>query len=65
MSESGEAGWIPVASQRSRRGQPGDPSFMDSTCSGDQANELQTTIKSACDVTFQYRDGVPGLGVQL
>jgi len=33
---------------------------LDSAAEG-QVNELQSTIQSARDVTFQCREGVPGL----
>ena len=64
-SESGEASWTPVVNRRSRKrkAQLTDPGF-DSACSGDRVNELQSTIQSARDVTFQCREGVPGLRVR-
>ena len=64
-SESGEASWTPVVNRRSRKrkAQLTDPGF-DGACSGDQVNELQSTIQSARDVTFQCREGVPGLKIR-
>ena len=64
-SESGEASWTPMVNRRSRKRkvQLTDPGF-DGACSGDQVNELQSTIQSARDVTFQCREGVPGLRIQ-
>ena len=64
-SESGEASWTPVVNRRSRKrkAQLTDPGF-DGACSGDQVNELQSTIQSARDVTFQCREGIPGLRIR-
>jgi len=64
-SESGEASWTPVVNRRSRKrkAQLTDPGF-DGACSGDRVNELQSTIQSARDVTFQCREGVPGLRIR-
>ena len=63
-SESGEASWTPVVNRKSRKrkAQLTDPGF-DGACSGDWVNELQSTIQSARDVTFQGREGVPGLRI--
>ena len=64
-SESGEASWTPVVNRRSRKrkAQLTDPGF-DGACSGDRVNELQSTIQSARDVTFQCREELPGLMIR-
>ena len=61
MSESGETTWTPVVNRRNRRrARLADPG----SDSSDQRNELQSTIKSARDVTYQCREGVPGLKIR-